>query len=249
MISAHRVDVATARSFVGGLTLLVMTALSLLLLSGVANHATLDTAPLLLTMKRVLRVNADAPFHLSKRAQSALQALLPSEAPNPLIEPRRIQTDASFIGRELRLSGKLTTRSDVIVEGRIEGGCVCPRIVIKASGNITGDIVAEEVVVQGTVEGKIQAKIVRLESTARVIGEVNYCDLNVQSGAFLDARFRDESSRPVAGIERGDIFAMIDRAVWRPIQGLGELAAPLRTARSDGVFRWGHLGKPCAVSG
>ena len=32
---------------------------------------------------------------------------------------------------------------------------------------------------------------------------------------------------------------MIDRAVWRPIQGLGELAAPLRTARSDGVFRWG----------
>jgi hypothetical protein len=50
-------------------------------------------------------------------------------------------------------------------------------------------------------------------------------------------------------LERGDIFAMIDRAVWRPIQGLGELAAPLRTARSDGVFRWGHLGKPCAVSG
>ena len=32
---------------------------------------------------------------------------------------------------------------------------------------------------------------------------------------------------------------MIDRAAWRPIQGLGELVAHLRTARSDGVFRWG----------
>jgi cytoskeletal protein CcmA (bactofilin family) len=163
-------------------------------------------------MKRVLRVDAGASFHLSKRAQSALQALLPSEAPNPLIEPRRIQADASFIGRELRLSGKLTTRSDVIVEGRIDGGCVCPRIVIKAGGNVTGDILAEEVVVQGTVEGKIQAKIVRLESTARVMGEVNYCDLNVQSGAFLEARFRDESLLPLASIERGQSWENIARA-------------------------------------
>jgi cytoskeletal protein CcmA (bactofilin family) len=163
-------------------------------------------------MKRVLRVDAGASFHLSKRAQSALQALLPSEAPNPLIEPRRIQADASFIGRELRLSGKLTTRSDVIVEGRIDGDCVCPRIVIKAGGNVTGDILAEEVVVQGTVEGRIQAKIVRLESTARVMGEVNYRDLHVQSGAFLEARFRDESSLPLASIGRGRSWENIARA-------------------------------------
>jgi rare lipoprotein A (peptidoglycan hydrolase)/cytoskeletal protein CcmA (bactofilin family) len=212
LVSAHRVDATAARSFVVGLTLLVMTALSLLLLSGGANHATLDTAPLLPTMKRVLRVDAGASFHLSKRAQSALQALLPSEAPNPLIEPRRIQADASFIGRELRLSGKLTTRSDVVVEGRIDGDCVCPRIVIKAGGNVTGDILADEVVVQGTVEGKIQAKIVRLESTARVMGEVNYRDLDVQSGAFLEARFRDESSLPLASIERRQSWENIARA-------------------------------------
>ncbi len=115
-------------------------------------------------MKRTLRNDMDAQVRLSKRGQSALQALLPSEAPKPLIEPRRIQADASFIGRELRLVGKLTTRSDVIVEGRIDGDCACPRIVIKASGNVTGDILAEEVVVQGTVEGKIQARNVRLES-------------------------------------------------------------------------------------
>jgi hypothetical protein len=47
----------------------------------------------------------------------------------------------------------------------------------------------------------------------RVMGEVNYRDLTVQGGAFLEAKFRDESSLPLARIERGDIFAMIHRAV------------------------------------
>ena len=57
---------------------------------------------------------------------------------------------------------------------------------------------------QGTVEGKFQAKNVRLESTARVTGEVNYCDLNVRSGTFLEVTFRDESSSVPARIEHGN---------------------------------------------
>ena len=72
-----------------------------------------------------------------------------------------------------------------------------------------GDIAREEVVVEGTVEGKIQAKNVHLGSTARITGEVSYCDLSVQSGAFMEAAFRNQSSLPLARIERRDIFAMI----------------------------------------
>jgi cytoskeletal protein CcmA (bactofilin family) len=106
----------------------------------------------------------------------------------------------------------LTTRSEVIVEGRIDGDCACPRIVIKSSGSVAGDILAEEVVVHGTVEGSIQAKKVHLESTARVVGEVNYRDLIVQGGAFMEARFRDESALPLARIECRQNWENIERA-------------------------------------
>jgi len=192
------VDAATARFFVVALSLLLMTGLSLVLLNSKLSFATLRTAALYPTMKRALGVEVGTQLRLSKRAQSSLKNLVPSDAPSPLIEARRNEGSASFIGREIRLAGHLTTRSDVILEGRIDGNCACPRIVVKDSGNVTGDIAAEEVVVQGTVEGKIRARNVCLESTARVMGEVSYCDLNVQSGAFLEARFRDESSRLVA---------------------------------------------------
>lgn len=210
--STQSVDAIAVRFFIAGFAMLVMTALSLILLNGKANFATLQAAPLFPTMKRALVANADTPLRLSKRAQSALQALLPGEAPTSFNEPRQIKTVASFIGRQLRLAGKLTTRSEVIVEGRIDGDCACPRIVIKSSGGVAGDILAEEVVVHGTVEGSIQAKKVHLESTARVVGEVNYRDLIVQGGAFMEARFRDESALPLARIECRQNWENIERA-------------------------------------
>jgi cytoskeletal protein CcmA (bactofilin family) len=82
----------------------------------------------------------------------------------------------------------LISTNDVYVEGRIDGDCVCRNLVIKPTGRLTGDAVAEEVVVSGTVKGRILAKTVGLTSRAVVVGDINYCDLIVERRATLDAK-------------------------------------------------------------
>ena len=95
---------------------------------------------------------------------------------------------SSIIGADLQIYGCLISTSDVYVEGRIDGDCMCRNLVIKSAGKLTGDAVAEEVIVSGSVEGSILAKTVGLTSRAVVLGDVNYCDLIVERQATLEAR-------------------------------------------------------------
>src|SRR6185312_5822199 len=76
---------------------------------------------------------------------------------SPAVLHRATQTQ-SFIGRELHISGHLVTFNDVVVEGRIDGDCVCRRLTVKVGGKLTGDVVAEEVLIAGSVTGNILAK-------------------------------------------------------------------------------------------
>jgi cytoskeletal protein CcmA (bactofilin family) len=88
---------------------------------------------------------------------------------------------------DLQINGCLTSTSDVLIEGSVDGDGVCRRLVIKSNGKLTGDAVAEEVVVSGSVIGRILAKTVGLTSRAVVVGDVNYCDLIVERQATLEA--------------------------------------------------------------
>jgi cytoskeletal protein CcmA (bactofilin family) len=92
----------------------------------------------------------------------------------------------SFIGRELQVSGDLVTYNDLVLEGRMDGDCVCRRLTIKVGGMLNGDVVAEEVLIAGSVTGKILAKIVGVDSRAAISGEISYCDLIVERNRLFD---------------------------------------------------------------
>jgi len=96
----------------------------------------------------------------------------------------------SIIGPELQISGCLITSHDVTIEGSINGDCVCRHLVIKPTGKLTGDVVAEEALVGGSIKGRLLAKTVGLASRAVVIGDVSYCDLIVERNATLEATVR-----------------------------------------------------------
>jgi cytoskeletal protein CcmA (bactofilin family) len=94
---------------------------------------------------------------------------------------------SSVIGADLQINGCLVSTNDVLIEGSVDGDCVCRQLVIKSNGRLTGDAVAEEVIVSGSVKGRILAKTVGLTSRAVVVGDVNYCDLIVERRATLEA--------------------------------------------------------------
>ena len=94
---------------------------------------------------------------------------------------------ASVIGPDLQINGCLVSTRDILIEGSVDGDCVCRQLVIKSNGRLTGDAVAEEVIVSGSVKGRILAKTVGLTSRAVVVGDVNYCDLIVERRATLEA--------------------------------------------------------------
>ena len=121
----------------------------------------------------------------------------------------------SFIGRELQISGDVVTYNDIVLEGRIDGDCVCRRLTIKVGGMLIGDVVAEEVLVAGSVTGKILAKTVGIDSRAAVSGEINYCDLIVERNRLFDVmchRISIEAWRKSDNLEphRGTFVQSVD---------------------------------------
>jgi len=97
---------------------------------------------------------------------------------------------ASIIGRDLQITGNIITCNDVVLEGRIEGDCVCGSLLIKPLGKLLGDVSAEEVLIAGVATGRILAKTVGLAGRGVVSGQVDYCDLIVERDAALEARVR-----------------------------------------------------------
>jgi rare lipoprotein A (peptidoglycan hydrolase)/cytoskeletal protein CcmA (bactofilin family) len=124
----------------------------------------------------------DSPFQASEEL-----ARPPPHKAVFVVEPR---ARSSIIGRELQISGCLIATSDVTIEGRIDGDCVCRQLIIKPTGKLTGDVIAEEVLVEGSLRGRILAKTVGLASRAVVIGDVAYCDLIVERRGTLEATVR-----------------------------------------------------------
>ena len=125
-------------------------------------------------------IRASMPSHTRHKEPSAV-AIEGTPAVAHLIPPI-----PSFIGRELQVSGDLVTYNDLVLEGRMDGDCVCRRLTIKVGGMLNGDVVAEEVLIAGSVTGKILAKIVGVDSRAAISGEINYCVLIVERNRLFD---------------------------------------------------------------
>jgi len=107
----------------------------------------------------------------------------------------------SFIGPEVVVSGDLTTESQIHVDGRVDGNVTCGTLIQGKGGTIAGNIVAESACIAGLVDGTVSARLVTLEPSARVTGDVTYETLSIAAGAAIDGRLaRREGAGSGAGI-------------------------------------------------
>jgi len=97
-------------------------------------------------------------------------------------------TAPSIIGVDVKLTGNLTTTGEVQFDGSIEGDLHCGSLTIGQTASIDGAVSAETVIVHGTLKGTIRAKVVRLEKSSKVIGDVLHEDLAIASGAHIEGR-------------------------------------------------------------
>jgi cytoskeletal protein CcmA (bactofilin family) len=97
----------------------------------------------------------------------------------------------STFGRTLSVKGELRVREDLTIEGRIEGPILGEgvAIVLGASADVVGDVIARDITVFGRIAGQLVAtEIVDIRASARVTGQIVSARLALDDGAQFNGR-------------------------------------------------------------
>jgi len=90
-----------------------------------------------------------------------------------------------LIAKGTTIEGKFNSADDVRVDGIIKGEVFCEkRLIVGATGWIDGTINTQEATIRGQIKGDlIVAGILKLESTAKIEGNIFAKGLEVEEGA------------------------------------------------------------------
>lgn len=102
------------------------------------------------------------------------------------------QSDGSYIGEEMRITGVISASKPVILLGQIDGNIDAVFVHIKSNATVNGDINAKKVTIDGTVCGTVTADEVHLSASAVLNGEVRSKGLEIDEGASIEAKFTKE---------------------------------------------------------
>ena len=114
----------------------------------------------------------------------------------------------SFIGPEVTVIGDLATTGQLHIDGKVTGDVRCGTLSQGESGEVRGNIEAQEARLAGLVDGAVEAGTLMLEPSARVTGDVLYGSLSIAAGAQIEGRFKRRR-----GAEDGSAAARAE-AVW-----------------------------------
>ena len=116
---------------------------------------------------------------------------MPRQAPAaaPATPVRRSETEHRklIVGREIALSGEITSCDRLVVEGSVEANLAnCLGVDIAESGLFKGSASIEEAEIRGRFEGTLTVrKRLVIRSTGKVIGMVRYAQIEIEAGGQL----------------------------------------------------------------
>jgi cytoskeletal protein CcmA (bactofilin family) len=102
----------------------------------------------------------------------------------------------SFIGADVVISGDVAAKGRIHVDGRVDGNVQCDTLVEGGGGTVAGHITADAAHLAGLVDGTVKARLVTLEPTARVTGDVTYETLSIAAGAAIEGRLTRKDAVP-----------------------------------------------------
>ena len=115
----------------------------------------------------------------------------------PPPSPRRNDSDLRrlIVGREISLSGEITSCDKLIVEGSVEANLQnCHDVDIAESGLFKGSATIDEIDVRGRFEGNLVVrKRLFIRATGRVSGTIRYGQIEIECGGQISGDIQAQS--------------------------------------------------------
>ena len=92
----------------------------------------------------------------------------------------------SVLSPDLYIKGNLKSVSDIKIEGQVEGDVRARLLTVGEDATIRGQLIADDVVVNGRIIGKIRGIKVRLNTGARVEGDIIHETIAIEAGAHFE---------------------------------------------------------------
>ena len=115
------------------------------------------------------------------------------EQPRPVTETRPAQR--SHIAEGMSVIGDIDGDIDLLLDGKLEGNLRCRSVTVGKTGEVSGQIKSQEAIINGSVFGSIEAKIVKLNVTATMIGDVRHEVIEVAAGAKIEGNYSHISEK------------------------------------------------------
>lgn len=96
----------------------------------------------------------------------------------------------SVLGGGIEVTGDVRGDGEIRIEGRVEGSVsTSGRVIVESSGEVEGDIQAEEVVANGKVHGNIAATgAVRLKKGCEIEADVSASTIELEEGGIVNGQ-------------------------------------------------------------
>lgn len=119
---------------------------------------------------------------------------------NEMTAPADERRIAAWIGRALRIEGRIVSQENLTIDGQIEGTIEVGdhSLVIGAGAAVKADLIAKTITVSGAVVGNVTAteKVV-LQPSASVDGDIAAPRLSMADGAVVKGKVDARGNRPV----------------------------------------------------
>jgi cytoskeletal protein CcmA (bactofilin family) len=115
------------------------------------------------------------------------------QGPQPVQETRAPQR--SYIAEGMSVIGDIDGDIDLLLDGKLEGNLRCRSVTVGKSGELIGQIKSQEAIINGAIFGSIEAKIVKLNVTATMIGDVRHEVIEVAAGAKIEGNYSHISEK------------------------------------------------------
>jgi cytoskeletal protein CcmA (bactofilin family) len=137
----------------------------------------------------------ERPSGESKSPFTERPATYAAKAPSPAAS----KMVPSIIGEDLTISGNVSSKGEIQVDGEIQGDIDCGSLLLGDKSQVTGNVVAEDVVVRGHVTGSIRGLRVTLQAQSHVEGDIFHQSLAIEQGAYFEGKSR-RSDDPLAEV-------------------------------------------------
>ncbi|MEH0833359.1 polymer-forming cytoskeletal protein [Pectobacterium cacticida] len=97
----------------------------------------------------------------------------------------RVKKD-TFISQGASMTGSLTVDGNITVEGQVDGDIQCDNTIkVEHTGQVKGEIKAQQIVINGRVEGRIAASAVAILAEGKVFGDIFTDELSIEKGGLF----------------------------------------------------------------